>query len=210
MDLLRSRARERIAQGRLPRTKPLRTWGGPGVGLPCDLCDAAILDSEPEFELQFDLTPSSSPIRFHRKCRSIWNEVRNEYRPPEWWLVSEQLPPIGALVEARVSLGETRSIILSLLCSGDPATGEYTWVNGTTGAPLPEGWHAVEWRHPTESRRDAPGGLAEPTCKPPAQRTALGPHQEPAPQGSADARAESAEGTGPGTDSREPPVPRRA
>lgn len=147
MELLRIRARERITQGRLPRTKAVRTWGGLGVGLPCNLCDAAILSSEPEFELQFDLSPSSSPLRFHRQCHAVWSEVREEHRPPEWRLVCEELPPWGALVEARVSLGETRSIILSVTCSS-PQADTCLWVNATTGEPLPVGWHPIEWRHP--------------------------------------------------------------
>jgi hypothetical protein len=147
IEVLRVRARERMTQGRLPRTKAIRTWGGLGAGLPCSLCDAAILSSEPEFELQFDLAPESIPLRFHRQCHSIWNEVREEYRPPEWYPVSEQLPPSGTLVEARVRLGATRSIILNLICSSSPAAGASVWVNGTTGDPLPEGWHPIEWRH---------------------------------------------------------------
>jgi hypothetical protein len=159
MELLRIRARERITQGRLPRTKAARTWGGLGVGLPCNLCDAAILSSEPEFELQFELSPTSSPFRFHRQCHAIWNEVREEYRPPEWHLVSEQLPPFGVLVEARVSLGETRSIILGLICATDADAGTCTWVNATTRAALPADWRPLEWRHPsgrtTESQRGA-------------------------------------------------------
>jgi hypothetical protein len=170
MELLRIRARERITQGRLPRTKAARTWGGLGVGLPCNLCDAAILASEPEFELQFDLSPASSPIRFHRQCHAIWNEVREEYRPPEWHLVAEELPPFGALVEARVSLGETRSIILGVICASGPEAGACTWVNATTGGALPTGWHPVEWRHPT-GRSAESDRVAQPR-EPPVPRRA--------------------------------------
>jgi hypothetical protein len=161
MELLRIRARERITQGRLPRTKAVRTWGGLGVGLTCSLCDAAILSSEPEFEVQFDLSPQSVSLRFHRQCHSIWSDVREEYRPPEWYLVSEQLPPIGALVEARVRLGATRSIILNLICSSSAATaGAGAWVNGTTGDSLPEGWQPIEWRHAAGAPGE-PAGDAE-------------------------------------------------
>ena len=154
LEQLRIRARDRMTQGRLPRTKAVQTWGGPGVGLTCSLCDAAILSSEPEFELQFDLSPSSASLRFHRQCHSIWIEVREEYRAPEWRLVSEQLPPYGTLVETRVRLAATRSIILNLICSSSAAAGEpCIWVNGTTGDPLPEGWHPIEWRHGTAESR---------------------------------------------------------
>jgi len=166
---LRIRARERMTQGRLPRTKAIRTWGGPGSGAICSLCDAAILASEPEFEVQFDLSAPSSSLRFHRQCHSIWNELREESRPPEWCLVSEQLPPPGVVVEARVRLGATRTIILNLICSpGAAAEGARTWINGTTGDPLPEGWNAIEWRQPSALRSDSgrPAEPREPTVDP--------------------------------------------
>jgi hypothetical protein len=191
MELLRARARERITQGRLPRTKAVRTWGGVGVGLTCCLCDAAILSSEPEFELQFDLLPASTSLRFHRHCHAIWSEVREEYRPPEWCLVSEQLPPFGSLVEARVRLGATRSIILNLICSS-ASSGAGTWVNGTTGDPLPEGWQPIEWRH-AASVSGEPGRGAEPRARSDSGRD-----------------AQAARRSEPAADPRDSSMPRRA
>ncbi|MGH8217340.1 MAG: hypothetical protein ACREUT_02035 [Steroidobacteraceae bacterium] len=155
---LRARARERIEQGRLPGAKALRTWGGLGSGLQCDLCDAVITGDEPEFELQLDLTPSGEPVRFHRLCHTLWNEAREVCEPSGWRLVSRELPPSGVVVEARVSLGAQRSLILSVVClssaprntgsAADAAVsaGPAAWLNETTGAPLPEGWLPVEWR----------------------------------------------------------------
>ncbi len=145
MEALRLRARERIEQGCLPRVKAVRTWGGLGTGLRCDLCDAAISSSEPEFELQLDLASGGEPVRFHRLCHTIWSEVREESQPGTWRAVSRELPTSGAVVEARVSLGERRSIILSVVyLNVPPSPGE--WLNATTGGPLPEGWHPIEWR----------------------------------------------------------------
>lgn len=156
---LRARARERIEQGRLPRAKALRTWGGLGSGLRCDLCDAPIADDEPEFELQLDGAPAGTPIRFHRLCHAIWNEAREECEPEGGWRpVSREMPPPGAVVEARLSLGGRRSIILSVVClssarasdesdpDGDGSAAPAEWANATTGGPLPEGWLPVEWR----------------------------------------------------------------
>jgi hypothetical protein len=190
MELLRIRARERITQGRLPRTKAVRTWGGMGAGLPCSLCDAAILSSEPEFELQFDASTLSGPIRFHRQCHIVWSEVREEHRPSEWRLVSEELPAAGALVEARVSLGEGRSIILSVICSDDPE-GARLWVNATTGGPLPAGWQPLEWRHPSGRSHEAdripePRRRSDPVrsdeSRRSAAKTAEEPHDPPLPR----------------------------
>ncbi len=148
MEALRTRARERMRQGKLPHHKAARTWGGLGSGLPCALCDAAILSNEPEFELQLDLSDPSQSVRFHRLCHSIWNEVREEYSPAhDWRPVVEQLPPLGAHVEARVSLGGTRSVILNAVCLKEPSAPGCTWINITTGGPLPEGWRPIEWRY---------------------------------------------------------------
>jgi hypothetical protein len=154
MEALRARADERLRQGRLPRMKAVRTWGGLGSGLPCALCDAAILSSEPEFELQLDLSPSVPTVRLHRQCHSIWNEAREAFEPVNAWRpAAEELPPYGALIEARVSLNGTRSIILSVIClkvppvppSSEPG---HAWINATTQRALPNGWRPLEWRFP--------------------------------------------------------------
>lgn len=159
---LSTRARERIEQGRLPRARAFRTWGGRGSGLPCDLCDAAIASDEPEFELQLDRSPSAEPVRLHRLCHALWNEAREACEPGGWRAVSQALPPPGAVVEARVSLGERRSIILSLIYNdqaGETSTVAPTWLNETTGGPLPDGWVPVEWRPaPTGSGTSSSAG----------------------------------------------------
>ncbi|MGB6451867.1 MAG: hypothetical protein WBE92_14045 [Steroidobacteraceae bacterium] len=159
-EALRARARERLRQGRLPRIKAARTWGGLGSGSPCDLCDAAILSSEPEFELQLDLSMPSESVRFHRQCHTIWSEALENYLPAhDWRPVAEELPPFGALVEARLSLGEARSLILNVRCLEAAPPAPASWINATTGTPLPEGWRPVEWRYP-------PGAEAEATPQP--------------------------------------------
>jgi hypothetical protein len=137
-----------------------------GSGLTCALCDAAIASSEPEFELQFEPSvPLSQTVRFHRECHAIWSDARDELQPTptEWHTVAQQLPPFGALVEARVSLGEARSIILNAICSSDRIAGGHSWINPMTGGPLPPGWRPIEWRHLPGVGIDADGGAREPT-----------------------------------------------
>ena len=49
---LRERAREAIKGGKLPRQAPDRTWGGPGVGAACAVCERPVKKDELEFEIQ--------------------------------------------------------------------------------------------------------------------------------------------------------------
>ena len=161
-EALRARARERIREGRLPRLKAARTWGGLGSGHLCDLCDTAILPTQPEFEVQPDLAVPSEVARFHRCCHTIWDLARQELVPvPALWTpVAMQLPAPGDLVEARLSLGGGRTILLDLIYVGD-AGGTPSWLNATTRASLPIGWDPVEWRQrmaAVTSQTDGPAG----------------------------------------------------
>jgi hypothetical protein len=145
-DALRIRARDRITQGKLPRAAAARIWGGPGAGAPCDLCDFPILSNEPEFELQMDSSNAATVVRLHRLCHAVWDTVRQEALPGPWIAVSDLLPPIDTVVESRVSLGETRSIVLNVVrvhASGAPG-----WLNPLTREPLPAGWQPIAWRQP--------------------------------------------------------------
>ena len=56
----------------------------------CDLCDNAILSSEPEFELQLE-PHSPQVVRFHRRCHSIWESARHEAM--QWTPVAQIAPP---------------------------------------------------------------------------------------------------------------------
>ncbi len=73
---LRRQAQERIRQGKLPAQVPLRTWGGPGAGYPCSLCDLPIAHGEIEFELQFEANPNPISLRFHSLCHAAWERER--------------------------------------------------------------------------------------------------------------------------------------
>ncbi len=148
---LRARARERLEQLVLPRTKPARTWGGRGTGQHCSLCDEPILASEPEMELEYETVAPVQIVRFHLQCQSAWEAERHGPRVAAWTPVDIELPPLHSIVEARISLGEGRVLILSIMrvCDGD--SGPVVWLNATTNSQLPEHWRPVEWRAlPTE------------------------------------------------------------
>jgi hypothetical protein len=142
---LRARARERIQQGRLPRNRAARTWGGLGSGLPCDLCDAPILANEPEFELQLELSSSSAVVRFHRECHAIWESARADVQQG-WVPIEQTLPAADQPVEVRVSLSDARSVILNLIRVQASSGGDAQWLNAATLAALPEGWEPTAWR----------------------------------------------------------------
>src|SRR5262249_48547836 len=48
---LRDQARAKLREGTLPVVKPSRTWGGPGAGLTCAVCDLTIGKDQIEFEV---------------------------------------------------------------------------------------------------------------------------------------------------------------
>ncbi len=145
-EALEARARQRIEQELLPREKPARMWGGRGTGLQCCLCDLPILESEPEMELEYEPPARLTAVRFHLRCQSIWDVARQVPKPSQWISLRSEPPPLHTVVEARISLGGSRSIILNVMrvCDGD--TGPVVWLNATTNERLPEAWRPVEWR----------------------------------------------------------------
>ena len=120
-------------------------WGGRGSGQACSLCDQPILDSEPEMELEYEGAEPQAVVRFHLQCQSVWDEMRQARTSP-WTLVSNELPPLLRVVEARLSLGQQRSIILNVMRVNHGDTGPIVWLNATTNSPLPQHWQPVEWR----------------------------------------------------------------
>jgi hypothetical protein len=143
---LQARARQRIEQNLLPREKPTRMWGGRGSGVACSLCDAPILESEPEMELEYEATARMPTVRFHLRCQTIWDVARQVPTPSHWIPLEHQMPPLHTVVEARISLGSARSLILNVMRICDGETGPVVWLNATTNAQLPENWRPVEWR----------------------------------------------------------------
>jgi hypothetical protein len=75
---LRENARQRIQSGAMPRAKPNRTWGGPGAGLTCGLCDQPITRDQIEYEVQFVQEGMSVPqiVHLHLACFAAWELER--------------------------------------------------------------------------------------------------------------------------------------
>jgi hypothetical protein len=143
-ELLRARARERIAQNLLPHSKPLRVWGGYGSGLVCSLCDEPIHPNEPEMELEYEASGHHPVVRFHLRCQVLWDAAR-QVKMSQWISTREAMPPLHTVVEARIAVGNG-GVVLNVIRICDGRTGPVIWLNATTNTQLPEGWQPIEWR----------------------------------------------------------------
>ncbi len=83
--LLREQAREAIRSGRLPARAPDRTWGGPGEGLACAVCQRPVTKDEMEFEIEFahnGRSPSIDKYHVHIRCFAGWEFERRSKESP--------------------------------------------------------------------------------------------------------------------------------
>jgi hypothetical protein len=81
---LREQARAVIQSGKLPSRNPDRTWGGPGVGATCSVCEKPVTKEEMEFEIQFGRdgdNPRLDKFHVHIRCYAAWEFERN--KPPQ-------------------------------------------------------------------------------------------------------------------------------
>ena len=81
---LREQARAVVESGKLPSRSPDRTWGGPGVGAPCTICDKPVTKAELEFAIQFARdgdNPGLDKFHVHVRCFAAWEFERNA--PPQ-------------------------------------------------------------------------------------------------------------------------------
>jgi hypothetical protein len=79
--ILRERARAAIEAGKLPRRSADRTWGGPGVGAPCSVCDQPVTRDQMEFEVQFvnqGTAPGLDVYHVHVRCFAAWELERTK------------------------------------------------------------------------------------------------------------------------------------
>jgi len=80
---LREQARAVIQSGKFPSRNPDRTWGGPGVGAPCSVCEKPVTKEEMEFEIQFDGdNPGLDKFHVHIRCFAAWEFERNKQPSP--------------------------------------------------------------------------------------------------------------------------------
>ena len=78
---LREQATTVIQNGKLPSRSPDRTWGGPGVGAPCSVCEKPVTKEEMEFAIQFARdgdNPGLDKFHVHIRCYAAWEFERNK------------------------------------------------------------------------------------------------------------------------------------
>ena len=79
--ILREKARMVVRNGKLPARRPDRTWGGPGVGAPCSVCELPVKKDELEFEIQFAHdgdNPGLDKFHVHIRCFAAWELERGQ------------------------------------------------------------------------------------------------------------------------------------
>jgi hypothetical protein len=79
---LRRLARLVLEGGKLPQRVPDRTWGGPGIGAPCALCDQPITLDQMECEVQFahdGVPPGLDRYHLHLRCFAVWELERTKF-----------------------------------------------------------------------------------------------------------------------------------
>lgn len=79
---LREKAREVIQAGKLPNRRPDRTWGGPGAGACCTICNAPLKQDEVELEIEFARGVNHAAVdkyHVHVRCFAAWNVERQTF-----------------------------------------------------------------------------------------------------------------------------------
>jgi len=79
---LREQARRAVQNGKLPARRPDRTWGGPGVGAECAVCEKRVTKDEMEFEIEFahdGANPGLDKFHVHVRCFAAWEFERNKF-----------------------------------------------------------------------------------------------------------------------------------
>jgi len=79
--LLQKKAREAIRRGVLPRTRPDRRFGRPGIGETCAVCGEEAGPNEMAVEIEFDrhgVTPGLDRYQLHIRCYTAWEIARSQ------------------------------------------------------------------------------------------------------------------------------------
>jgi hypothetical protein len=83
--ILRAKARAAVQSGKMPARGPDRTWGGPGVGAACAVCELPVKKDEMELEIEF-AHDSGNPdtgldkYHVHIRCFAAWEFERKKAR----------------------------------------------------------------------------------------------------------------------------------
>jgi hypothetical protein len=81
--ILREKARAAVQRGKLPARRPDRTWGGPGVGADCAVCERPITHDEMELQIEFareGSTPGLDAFHVHIRCFAAWEFERGKVK----------------------------------------------------------------------------------------------------------------------------------
>ena len=82
--ILREQVRDVLLKGKLPLRRPVRIWGGPGIGASCAVCEHIIRRYDLELELQFERTsdvPGLDKFPVHTRCFAAWEFERVKAMP---------------------------------------------------------------------------------------------------------------------------------
>ena len=82
--VLREMVRIVIKNEKLPNRRPDRTWGGPGVGAACTVCELPVTREQLEFEIQFARDgndPGLDKYHVHTRCFAVWELERVNGNP---------------------------------------------------------------------------------------------------------------------------------
>jgi hypothetical protein len=74
-------AREAVRRGTLPSRDPDRTWGGPGVGALCAVCELPVTKDQLEIEIEFARDGSQADqdkYHVHARCFAAWEFERKK------------------------------------------------------------------------------------------------------------------------------------
>jgi len=76
--VLRETIRRQIQAGALPLTKPVRTWGGPGLDKLCSGCGLPITRDQMEYQAEFEVGGHADldVRRMHIACFAAWELER--------------------------------------------------------------------------------------------------------------------------------------
>jgi hypothetical protein len=106
-DQTRQRARAVIQAGTLPNRPPARTWGGPGLGMPCTICGEAVLPHEVEVEIEFAGDRGGLAARnFHAHvgCFMAWDVERQRVEPGRGAACSGDRAPSSVPISMTVTM----------------------------------------------------------------------------------------------------------
>jgi hypothetical protein len=75
-DCIRLLIRQKLQDGRLPRSIAPRAFGRPGNWQKCDACEEFIVKAQLMMEVYPQTKDTTAAVRFHGDCYILWNEER--------------------------------------------------------------------------------------------------------------------------------------